>query len=374
MTNEEFEQFSNFINTTLYETMTLDDYETVMESLDIPRKRNTNEYKSACHNDNLSQAKYNLMFYPNTRSYYCFSECRCSFNILTLVEKIFITRGVLNISDKQKRVKCMKYICEQCNIPFDFETTETKPKLEYNWKKALLKYLPKDNTIEELTIYDKKVLELFPKLYHSSWIDYGISIETMEKYDIRFYHFRQQIIVPCFDKNNQLCGIRVRNTIDDIVPKYTVLQILNGNQYSFPTGQLFYGEYQNSDEIMRTKSAILVEAEKTVLKFDTWFGKKNISLGLFGSSLTKAKLLRLLELEVTTVYIMIDSDFTTIDSDEFKKFEEKVYKMYDMMKPYIPNIYVVYNNQGWENCYKFSPTDYSREQFNILMKEKERIE
>jgi len=44
------------------------------------------------------------------------------------------------------------------------------------------------------------------------------------------------------------------------------------------------------------------------------------------------------------------------------------------MKNYIPNIYVVYNNQGWDNCYKFSTADYTREQFDILMREKERIE
>ena len=162
--------------------------------------------------------------------------------------------------------------------------------------------------------------------------------------------------------------------IEDVSPKYCPIQLLNSQSFSFPTGQVFYGENHNIDEIKRTKKVILCEAEKTVLKMDTWFGKRNISLGLYGSNLTKQKLLKLISYEVSTVYIAIDSDFHEMHDDDFKKFEEKVFKMANVMSPYIPNVWVVYNNLGYKDCYKVSLTDYTREQFNELWKSKEMIE
>ena len=53
MNEQQYENFVNFIDITLNETMTLDDYEVVMESLDVPNPiKNTKEwmYKSLCHN------------------------------------------------------------------------------------------------------------------------------------------------------------------------------------------------------------------------------------------------------------------------------------------------------------------------------------
>ena len=48
--------------------------------------------------------------------------------------------------------------------------------------------------------------------------------------------------------------------------------------------------------------------------------------------------------------------------------------MYKQLRPYFANIYVLYNNLGFENCYKFSPTDYTFEQYEQLWNSKERIE
>ena len=52
-------------------------------------------------------------------------------------------------------------------------------------------------------------------------------------------------------------------------------------------------------------------------------------------------------------------------------FHEEEYKQ---LRPYFSNIYVFYNNLGFKDCYKFSPTDYTREQFDMLWESKERID
>ena len=369
MDEKQFEAYCNFINNLLYDIMTLDDYESVIESLGVPSPRN-GRYKTFCHNHELHSAHYNLSFKPSTRGFYCNSECNCSYNLLTLLEKHFDTIG-----QPKTRFQCVKYICDTLSIPFDFSDSKPIKQVEYNWRKGIGKYVGRgQEQVQELKIYDDSILNHFPKLYHQDWIDYGISEQTLEKYNIRYYPYRQQIVIPAYTQDNQLCGIRIRNTIEDVSPKYCPLSTLNNSQYNFPTGQVFYGENHNIDEIKRTKKVILCEAEKTVLKMDTWFGKRNISLGLYGSNLTKHKLLKLISYEVSTVYIAIDSDFNEIGDDDFKKFEEKVFKMADMLRPYIPNIYVVYNNLGYKDAYKYSLTDFTREQFNELWKSKEMIE
>lgn len=423
MTEREYESFKEFIHKILYEVMDLDDYECVLEELDIPikSKRHTKYWllASGCHNVDTRLAKANLQFWLDKKSFKCYSECGCSYNLLTLVEKRFKT-----LSEQKNRVQCMKWICNIIGQPFEFSDDEEKPKRDdiFNWKSQLSMYIKTSYKELEYKSYDKAVLNYFPKVYHQSWLDYGISEETMERYGIRWYPYKQQIVIPCINKDGELIGIRIRNMNPDIPVKYMPLQLLDGTEYNFPTSGFMYGENFNSDEIRRTKSAWLVEAEKSVLKADTWFGESSVALGLYGHDLQKDKLDYLISLGVDTVYLMIDSDFyyTTDEvfvvtngkvflmdeyevtegivkawdfeteeeaecytNDEFYVekvrnvkydiFEERVMKMYDKLKPYVRNVYVVYNNQGYWG-YKYSPFDFTREQFDVLFENKEEIQ
>ena len=162
--------------------------------------------------------------------------------------------------------------------------------------------------------YDKKVLEYFPKIYHEDWLDYGISENTLEKYGIRWYDYKQQIVIPCLNQNGDLIGIRVRNMNPNIDIKYMPLQLLDGTEFNFPTNEAFYGENFNWINVQKTKSVILVESEKTVMKYEDWYGEENnICLGLYGSVLKGGKLKKLLSWGCETFYIALDSDFETIE-------------------------------------------------------------
>ena len=94
MTNEEYQAFVAFIPKVLYELMTIDDYKIVMNRLEIPMVSESEDmikYHSGCHNANAIDGKANLCFYKEDRNFYCYSECRCNYNLLTLVEKRFNT-------------------------------------------------------------------------------------------------------------------------------------------------------------------------------------------------------------------------------------------------------------------------------------------
>lgn len=374
MTEQEYEAFKNFIHELLYERMTLDDYEVIMRRLGANKRGD--RYTSICHN--IGGGGYNLAFNSETRSFYCFSECCCSYSLLSLVKK---RRELLG--ESCSTYQSLRWICNELGIDFNFkeEVKQVNTNI-YKWQNSLLKYTKNKNKNIELRVYNKKILNYFPKIYHTDWIDYGISEEVLDKYNIGWYNYKQQITIPCYRQNGDLIGIRVRNMNPEIDIKYIPLQLLDGTEFNFPTNEVFYGENFNWTNVQRTKSVILVESEKTVMKYESWYGaKNNICLGLYGSVLSNTKLKKLLSWNCETFYICLDSDFESIEYSNndgkitsYEKFEKKVMNIYNKLKPYAKSVYVIYNNLGFENCYKYSITDYTREQFEKIWNNKEKIE
>ena len=374
MTEQEYEVFKNFIHELLYERMTLDDYEIIMRRLGANKRGD--RYNTICHN--INGGGYNLAFNKETRSFCCFSECSCSYSLLSLIKK---RRELLG--EPCSTYQSLKWLCNELGIEFNFkeEVKQVNTNI-YKWQNSLLKYTKNKNKNIELRVHNKKILNYFPKIYHTDWIDYGISEEVLDKYNIGWYNYKQQITIPCYRQNGDLIGIRVRNMNPEIDIKYIPLQLLDGTEFNFPTNEVFYGENFNWTNVQRTKSVILVESEKTVMKYESWYGaKNNICLGLYGSVLSNAKLKKLLSWNCETFYICLDSDFESIEysnNDEkitsYEKFEKKVMNIYNKLKPYAKSVYVIYNNLGFENCYKYSITDYTREQFEKLWNNKEKIE
>lgn len=373
MTEQEYEQFKNFIHELLYERMTLDDYEIIMRRLGANKRGD--RYNTICHN--INGGGYNLAFNKETRSFCCFSECSCSYSLLSLIKK---RRELLG--EPCSTYQSLKWLCDELGVEFNFkeEVKQVNTNI-YKWQNSLLKYTKNKNKNIELRVYNKKILNYFPKIYHTDWIDYGISEEVLDKYNIGWYNYKQQITIPCYRQNGDLIGIRVRNMNPEIDIKYIPLQLLDGTEFNFPTNEVFYGENFNWTNVQRTKSVILVESEKTVMKYESWYGaKNNICLGLYGSVLSNAKLKKLLSWNCETFYICLDSDFESIEysnNDEkitsYEKFEKKVMNIYNKLKPYAKSVYVIYNNLGFENCYKYSITDYTKEQFEKLWGKKEEI-
>ena len=374
MTEQEYEAFKNFIHELLYERMTLDDYEIIMRRLGANKRGD--RYNTICHN--INGGGYNLAFNKETRSFCCFSECSCSYSLLSLIKK---RRELLG--EPCSTYQSLKWLCNELGIEFNFkeEVKQVNTNI-YKWQNSLLKYTKNKNKNIELRVYNKKILNYFPKIYHTDWIDYGISEEVLDKYNIGWYNYKQQITIPCYRQNGDLIGIRVRNMNPEIDIKYIPLQLLDGTEFNFPTNEVFYGENFNWTNVQRTKSVILVESEKTVMKYESWYGaKNNICLGLYGSVLSNAKLKKLLSWNCETFYICLDSDFESIEYSNndgkitsYEKFEKKVMNIYNKLKPYAKSIYVIYNNLGFENCYKYSITDYTREQFEKIWNNKEKIE
>ena len=130
----------------------------------------------------------------------------------------------------------------------------------------------------------------------------------------------------------------------------------------FSTSNYYYGFDQNRTTIEQSRQAILFESEKSVLKADSW-GIHN-TLAVFGSNISKRHIDLLLGLGVNDVVIGFDSDYRAIGDDDFKFFVVKMKKLAAKLRPYF-SVSLIYNNQGYD-AHKFSPMDYTREQFDRL--------
>lgn len=370
------ESFSDFIKKVQFQIMSVEDYILVIEELfDIrPTKRSSSfiTYHSFCHNEYERQGGENLSLKIETMMFTCYSHCG-SFDLLELVKKRY---KLLN--EEKSAYKCMKLICGVCDIDFEFDVNEEQKVIEYDWRKDLGKYKKGKKKIDsgEIKVYNDKILNYFPKVYHTDWIDdYGISKETMEKFDIRWYPYRSQIIIPVRDRLNNLRGIRVRNMNDKLIeegcPRYMPLQILDNTTFKFPTNNLLFGEYQNEKNIVKNKEVWIIESEKGLLKFDTWTNGNSNALAMMGSSISDDNIKYILSLNVSKVILMLDSDYKEYGDEEFKAFEKKVMTLAKRLTPYVV-VECLYNNLRYD-AYKFSPTDYTKEQFKELWKNKERL-
>lgn len=272
--------------------------------------------------------------------------------------------------DKQMNVlSAYGWICNTLGIDSSI-SIETESK--YNYLSDIGKYINKETTEKTLKYYDESILNRFPRLYHTNWLEDNITIEAMEKFNIRYYPAENEIVIPCYDINNKLIGIRVRNVDPNKDWKYMPLSLLDGTTFKFPTAKVLYGLNHNAENIKKSHKAIIMESEKAVLQCEGYVKEgQNITLGLFGSAFTKDKLQQLLDLNVNEIIIGYDFDYETIgDNDAWHKFEDKVYKTADMIKPFCNvSAMVDYN----KHKLKSSPTDMGKNKFFRLFTDREEL-
>ena len=317
------------------------------------------------HIGDSEQHKYKMYYYFNTYTFHDYKLGE-SFDIFELVKRAKANDGIVINMGKSALI-----ICDILGIK-DFSVGELKANT-YNYMKDIGVYLSnKNNDTEKLKIYPINSLDRFPKLYHQSWIDDGITIEAMEKFNIRYYPSENEIVIPCYNADDDLIGIRARNVDPTRDWKYLPLTMLNRNKYNFkfPTGKTLYGLNHTEENIERVKKVMLFEAEKSVLQCEGYLGKNNIAVAKYGSNFTEVQRDILLKYDLDEVIICNDFDYKEVgDNEQWEMFEKKVYKIGDMIKPYVNKVtaLVEYGNHP----FKCSPSDMGKEKLFELIRNRE---
>lgn len=363
-TDKDRELFNEFINEVLYEKLTTQDYHNIMRKLGA--NYNGSRFNTICHN--VDGGKYNLAFNEDDKYFTCFSECGCSYSLLSLVKK---RRELLG--EPCSTYRSMKWICEQVGIAFNFkeEIKEVNNNI-YNWQN-LLRYT-KEHKSSENKIYSNFILSELEDCIYLPWIDEGITEETQEKYQIKWYNRNQQVVIPVRNINGDLVGCHCRNTNPDLVAdgmKYIPLHMLCGDEYKFQMGLELFGLNYNKINIEKAKQVILLESPKSVMQFDS-FSMPNICVGMFGMGFSLQKLKLLLNLGVDKFIIALDKQYEEIGNVEYKTWEKKVNKIIDIVRPYANEIAVIWDKDKLLG-YKDSPTDKGEDVFVKLWNKREII-
>lgn len=236
----------------------------------------------------------------------------------------------VNITPKQKLEAtnvCKKFICKS------------------NQKSYSLKTLP-DNSMDK---YERRLDKM------AVWEREGISIESMDRFQVRYDRFSDRLVYPIRNINGDIMNIGGRaldpNWKEKGLRKYTYFSGWNGGM------NVIYGLSENIEEIRRKKEIIIFEGCKSVLMADGW-GIKNTG-ALLTSHLSPAQLKILLSLEARVVFAL-DKDVKIKDDHNINK-----------LKRYT-NVFFLCDTDGCLDS-KDSPTDKGLDVFVNLYKKKYRL-
>lgn len=308
--------------------------------------------------------KQKLYYYKESKSFHCYTECG-QLDIIGVVMKF-------KEYEQEEFQKAINWICIKLNIDnCEYGFGKQEQISDWEFIRGYKKNTKKEIKVKPLIPYDESILKIFQKFYTQEWINDGISIETMRKYNILYSVWQQKIIIPHYDISNRLIGIRNRSLLEydiELFGKYSPFKI-GTKFYNHPLGQNLFGLNHNMNAIQKKRKIMLVEAEKSVLQTDTMFGKDNFTVALCGSNLSEYQRGLIFMLGVREVIIALDKQYETLDSDECKKWAKHIKtNLIDKLSAYFIVTVLWDTNDLLE--YKDSPTDKGKDVLLKLMDNK----
>lgn len=341
----------------------------IMSSLGANLFTDNNEvliYDTVCHGGDSPK----LYYYKESKSFMCYTHCGV-LDVLAIVSEV----------KDLTLPKSIDYICTLLGFStikegFNNEDVQLLEDWEFinSYNKRYNMLNKKDKRCIPL---NKSILNIFQPIYTSEWINDGISKEVMKEYGILYSTAKQSIIIPHYDIDCNLIGVRQRALMDEdvaIFGKYTPFSMC-GDMYNHPLGSNLYGIHKNKEAIKRTKKVMLVESEKGVLQSATLFGiENNFTLALCGcAKVSKTQRQLLLDLGVNEVIIALDRQYEVVGDKEYLEWRKHLKdKIINPLLPYF-NVYVIWDEEGLLK-YKESPTDVGSDKLLKLMKNKIYIE
>ena len=316
-------------------------------------------FPTCCHNVDCGSPK--LYYYPETHLFHCYTDCSATFDIFDLIIKMEKLRGrkigkinAIQITGLQITSADVTELAEEsflCDISHLFELNRTKPINTDD-----IKLEPLDiKFLDSRFAFDLSALKI--------WTDEGIGIESMLKYRITYDPIDNCIIIPQFDAKGNVVGVRGRYLDEDVTKdKYRPI-VFNGKLLSHPIAKTLYGYYQNKDAIKQTRTAVIFEAEKSVLKMDTCYGSKNISVATCGQHISREQIQLLVDLGVSNVILAFDADYRT--GNEMNEVYLKYKEIAEPLKTFFC-VSLVFDTEDLLG-YKDSPIDKGIDVFRELM-------
>lgn len=314
-----------------------------------------------CHNP-AGEGSHKLYYYFNTQLFICYSNCG-TFDIFDLCIKVM--RNNWELYDAMDYIARYFGLEGQEQVNEQQELEDWKIFQRYNYQTPQLQQIP---TLKE---YDPIILTRFSYPRIESWEKEGIPAEISRKNFIGYYPGGEQIVIPHFDINNRLIGIRGRFLASDMAERYGKYRplMVNRQLYNHPLSMNLYNLNNSKVNIRCEHTAIIFEGEKSTLQFQGYYGQDNdISIACCGSNLSSYQVNLLKELGVHEIILAFDRQFQEIGDNEFNKLKTKLLHLYNKYKTTL-KVTIIFD-KNMITGYKSSPIDEGREKFEQLLKER----
>ena len=164
-------------------------------------------FPTCCHN--LEGGSPKLVYYKNTKLFHCYTECASSFDLFTLLQKMYLLRG------KEITLKQAIAICDldSSHLTVENESLSCNDDIRH-MQKLNNTYTYKVEDIN-FKVYDKKILKQYTFDYHGlmPWIEEGMSMEALQRFNIRYDYLNNAM-----RKNAQIIKqIDDQRMIDDLL-------------------------------------------------------------------------------------------------------------------------------------------------------------
>lgn len=346
-------------------SLTIEDVMRFLESLgvqDIQKHANYLILPTICHNPIDEAESMKLYYYDNYKVFHCYTECGDSFSIFELYRR-YMAINSYEVS-MEEAVDYVKRFCK--NI------TTITPKHKTNWLTDFERYEIGKKVIE-LPAYDPNVLQCFANYHHPIWKAEGISDAAMSRFNIKFQLRENRIVIPHYDINGRLVGIRQRGLEEEDIVGGKYRPIIVGDQlYNHILHYNLYGVYEHQAAIRKFKRAVIVEAEKSVLLSETYFGKDSIAVAVCGSQVNKYQIALLTrELGVNEIVVALDKEYEDAKTKKAFKYKNKLKTICETYKNEAQMSYI-FDEKGLLKE-KDSPYDKGKEVFLELYRNRKKV-
>ena len=308
-------------------------------------------FPTICHNLESSEASMKLYFYKKNKMFVCYTECG-SMSIFKFLRTYY--------EERQIEYDWYQDIYEVVRNCSSFKQKEGFIKPVYKSLKERYSITRKEVQLPE---YSPNVLDCFIKHYPPEWLNDGISKLAMDKFNISYSISQNKIIIPHYDIDGRLVGIRGRALNEwevENVGKYAPIRIEN-TWYKHPLSMNLYGLNINRKNIRAHGLCFLFESEKAVMQMEN-FHLPNCSAAVCGSNFNKYQL-NILMKTCAPHEIILCFDKEELPGED--KYFNKLWNICQKYKNYC-NFSFVYDREGLLDL-KDSPTDKGEETFIKLI-------
>ena len=323
--------------------------------------------RTICHNP-IGTGSHKLYYYENTKLFHCWTQCGDSFDIFDLTRKWALQRG-----EEWSLSRAVGYVARYFGIASseDENFGDIQQKL-CDWD-ILKNYqqnssINNDKKIIEFKEFDENILQHLPRPRITPWLNEGITQEIMDSRGICYDPINQGIVIPHYDENGALIGIRERTLIkeEEAYGKYRPA-IFNGVQYNHPLGFALYNLNFSKNNIRKFGTAVVFEGEKSTMLYASMFGADNdISVATCGSNLIQHQVDLLRQYGAREIVIAFDKEG---EQDRREQYVKKFYIFHNKYSKFT-RISFIYDKDNKYLKPKDSPIDCGAEVFLKLFKER----